>query len=155
MRSGRVRDLLDLLLLRSIAEHTLGRSVAAERSFLQALKIGEPERFARSFIDHGQRLAPLLDRVVRSEEAQSGYARVLLEAEGIAARSGKSPTDRLSPREIEVLLLVAAGESNRAIAGRLFISEQTVKKHMSNIFEKLSVSSRTQAISRGRALGIV
>jgi LuxR family maltose regulon positive regulatory protein len=155
MRSGRVRDLLDLLLLRAIAEHTLGRSVAAERSFLQALKIGEPERFSRSFIDHGQRLAPLLDRVVRSEEAQSGYARVLLEAEGIAARSGKSPTDRLSPREIEVLLLVAAGESNRAIAGRLFISEQTVKKHMSNIFEKLSVSSRTQAISRGRALGIV
>jgi ATP/maltotriose-dependent transcriptional regulator MalT len=61
----------------------------------------------------------------------------------------------LSAREREILQLIAAGDSNRQIADRLFISEQTVKKHVSNVFQKLSVVSRTQAIDRGRRLGLL
>ncbi|MDI6709588.1 MAG: response regulator transcription factor [Thermoanaerobacterales bacterium] len=53
--------------------------------------------------------------------------------------------DDLTERELEVLQLVALGESNRAIAGRLFISEKTVKNHLTNIFQKIGVSDRTQA----------
>jgi len=51
----------------------------------------------------------------------------------------------LTRREIEVLRLVASGETNRAIASRLFISERTVERHVSNIFTKISVSSRSAA----------
>lgn len=61
----------------------------------------------------------------------------------------------ISAREVEVLALIASGESNKLIARRLNISPNTVKSHASRLFEKLSVSSRTQAIERGRALGIL
>jgi DNA-binding NarL/FixJ family response regulator len=51
----------------------------------------------------------------------------------------------LSPREVQVLRLVATGKTNRAIASELFISERTVERHVSNIFLKLDVSSRAAA----------
>ncbi|HZM34136.1 MAG TPA: LuxR C-terminal-related transcriptional regulator, partial [Burkholderiales bacterium] len=60
-------------------------------------------------------------------------------------RPGAAPAYGLSGRERAVLALVAAGESNRAIAARLSISEHTVARHLSNIFNKLGVSSRTAA----------
>ena len=65
----------------------------------------------------------------------------------VQARLGGPPTDAhgLTARELEVLRLVAAGESNRAIASALVISEHTVARHIQNIFRKLDVSSRTAA----------
>jgi LuxR family maltose regulon positive regulatory protein len=61
----------------------------------------------------------------------------------------------LSPREIELLRLVAAGQTNQEIAQELFLAIGTVKKHLNNIFGKLGVSSRTQAIARGRELELL
>ncbi|MEM9691300.1 MAG: response regulator transcription factor [Myxococcota bacterium] len=61
----------------------------------------------------------------------------------------------LSPREVEVLRLVARGASNREIAGTLFIAEGTVKNHMTRILEKLEVRDRTQAALRARELGLL
>jgi LuxR family maltose regulon positive regulatory protein len=61
----------------------------------------------------------------------------------------------LSPRELEVLALVARGASNPEIARDLSISVNTVKRHITNIFGKLDVTSRTQAVARGRELGLV
>ncbi|HOM03088.1 MAG TPA: response regulator transcription factor [Acetivibrio sp.] len=57
----------------------------------------------------------------------------------------KKPENNLTPRELEVLELIAQGLINKEIAKRLFISEKTVKNHVSNIFKKLNVSDRTQA----------
>lgn len=61
----------------------------------------------------------------------------------------------ISSRELEVLTLMAAGMSNEEIAKRLFVSESTVKTHNSNIFSKLDVKRRTQAVQRARALNIL
>lgn len=61
----------------------------------------------------------------------------------------------LSGRELEVLQLMARGMSNREIAAALFVSENTVKTHSSNLFEKLDVKRRTQAVEQGRKLGII
>lgn len=61
----------------------------------------------------------------------------------------------LTPREHEILTLVAAGLSNPAIAERLFIGESTVKTHMIHVFEKLKVSDRTRAVTRAMELGIL
>ena len=61
----------------------------------------------------------------------------------------------LSPRESEVLTLVAAGKTNRAIAGELFISEKTVARHVSNIFTKLRLSSRAEATAYAYKHGLV
>ena len=61
----------------------------------------------------------------------------------------------LSERELEVLRLIAEGLSNQAIASRLFIAEGTVKRHINNIYGKLQVGSRTQAVAVGRELGLL
>jgi LuxR family maltose regulon positive regulatory protein len=61
----------------------------------------------------------------------------------------------LSKRELELLRLLAAGLSNQDIAERLFLSPHTVKTHVRNIYSKLDVSSRTQAVARARVLGIL
>jgi LuxR family maltose regulon positive regulatory protein len=56
---------------------------------------------------------------------------------------------------MEVLRLIAAGDTNQTIADKLFISVRTVKKHSSNVFSKLNVNSRTQAVARARELGLL
>jgi DNA-binding CsgD family transcriptional regulator len=61
----------------------------------------------------------------------------------------------ITPRELEILEAVAAGLSNREIAERLFVSENTVKTHTARVFAKLSVERRTQAVQRAREVGII
>jgi LuxR family maltose regulon positive regulatory protein len=63
--------------------------------------------------------------------------------------------DPLTPRELEVLAILAAGASNQEIADKLVITLSAVKKHTGNVFRKLSVSSRTQAVARARELGLL
>ena len=67
----------------------------------------------------------------------------------------KTPAPTLSPRETEVLRLVAAGQSNPSIAASLFLSEATVKTHLIHVFEKLGVSDRTRAVTRAMELGLL
>ena len=61
----------------------------------------------------------------------------------------------ITPRELEILELIAQGLSNREIAERLFVSENTVKTHSSRLFEKLSAKRRTQAVQIGKQLGLI
>ena len=65
------------------------------------------------------------------------------------------PAVTLSPRETEVLALVALGDSNPTIGGKLFLSEATVKTHLIHVFEKLEVKDRTRAVTRAMELGIL
>jgi DNA-binding NarL/FixJ family response regulator len=67
----------------------------------------------------------------------------------------KTPAIALSPRETQVLRLVAAGKSNPAIAAELFVGEATVKTHLLHVFEKLNVSDRTRAVTRAMELGLL
>ncbi|MFW8622558.1 response regulator [Corynebacterium glutamicum] len=66
-----------------------------------------------------------------------------------------NPMTALSAREIEVLSLVAQGQSNREIGKRLFLTEATVKSHMGHVFNKLDVTSRTAAVAEARQRGII
>ena len=61
----------------------------------------------------------------------------------------------LTARELEVLQLLAAGSPNRAIAERLVVTQDTVKKHLSHLFDKLGVANRTQAVARARELRLL
>src|SRR5580698_9994144 len=61
----------------------------------------------------------------------------------------------ITPRELEILTLIAQGLSNRESAGRLFVSENTVKTHCSRAFDKLGARRRTQAVQLGKQLGIL
>ena len=72
-----------------------------------------------------------------------------------ARRDDVVPVESLTAREHDVLVLVADGLSNREIAGRLAISDHTVKFHLASIFGKLGVSTRTEAVQRGLRLGVI
>ena len=61
----------------------------------------------------------------------------------------------ITKRELEILQLIADGLSNREIAEKLFVSENTVKTHSSRLFDKLSAKRRTQAVQRGKELGLI
>jgi DNA-binding NarL/FixJ family response regulator len=67
----------------------------------------------------------------------------------------KTPAPTLSPRETQVLRLVAAGKSNPMIAAELFLGEATVKTHLLHVFEKLDVGDRTRAVTRAMELGLL
>jgi LuxR family maltose regulon positive regulatory protein len=105
----------------------------------------------------GQSIVPLL-RLAAAEGVQERYAVYLLDVLG--ADEEPRPVDlphtgaTLTPREVEVLDLVVAGYSNRAIAAALVISEWTVKSHLTRVYRKLDVASRTQAVARARELGL-
>jgi DNA-binding CsgD family transcriptional regulator len=61
----------------------------------------------------------------------------------------------ITPRELEILELIAQGLSNREIADKLFVSENTVKTHSSRLFDKLSARRRTQAVQIGKEMGLI
>ena len=89
-----------------------------------------------------------------TELAAAELPSVLPDLPGGAA-TGRGLVEPLSPRELEVLALVAAGHSNREIARMLVVTEGTVKKHINNIFGKLQARSRTQAVARARELRLL
>lgn len=158
IEAGRTAQLIETLKVRVIAECASGRSANAEELLRRALEIGEPEGYIQSFASEGALIVAPLQRVASESARWFPYATSILEAMGEGAPTPVRPggaAGPLSAREHEVLKLVADGLSNRDIAATLFISEETVKTHLRRIFEKLGVSSRTQAIDRGRRLDII
>lgn len=85
--------------------------------------------------------------------APSAAAALVRRATGASVAAPAGPT--LTPRELEVLRLVAQGNSNPAIGRTLFLSEATVKTHLGHVFEKLGVNDRTRAVTRAMELGLL
>jgi len=153
---------LKTMILRAVAFDALGERVRAVELLDAALAVAEPGGFIRIFVDEGAPMARLL-REALSRGVRPEYVRRLLAAfpvddAGRAASpatrlAGRRLAEPLSSRELEVLALVAKGLTNQEIAARLYLSLHTVKAHARSIYAKLGVSSRTQAVARGGALG--
>jgi LuxR family maltose regulon positive regulatory protein len=153
---------LRTMILQAVAFDALGERSRAVELLEAALTLAEPGGFIRIFIDEGAPMARLL-REAASRGVRPEYVRRLLAAfpvddAGRAASpatsvAGSRLAEPLSARELEVLPLIAKGLTNQEIAARLYLSLHTVKAHARNIYAKLGVSSRTQAVARGRALG--
>ena len=82
-------------------------------------------------------------------------ALVLVPPDAVTGDDDNPPVESLTPREIEVLELVAEGLPNKAIAGRLGISDQTVKFHITSLAGKLGAANRTDAVRRGVRRGLI
>lgn len=153
--AGRGASAIEVLVLRSLAETAQGRHDAAGATLRLAVDRAAAAGYLRSFLDFGEPMRALLAR----HAADLPYAQVLLDAFPPAVQPDASGTpdlvEPLKAREIDVLRLVAAGHSNSAIAEELIIAVGTVKKHLNNIFGKLGVGSRTQAVARARDLNLL
>jgi len=130
----------------------------------EALKMGESQGFIRTFVDEGKLLAPLLRKLL-AQGFLPDYTSKLLniiesEERQLRAQNGDvvpapKTSGILSERELEILKLVVTGLSNRQISERLIISLGTTKTHVHNIFEKLEVKSRTQAVGKAKELKLL
>lgn len=153
--AGRANAVIEIQILRALATPDQDKAMEAMG---QALRLGQPEGYARQFLDAGEPARRLLQQAaVRGIEPR--YTARLLAAFGPspgAQRAAAQPlVEPLSSRELEVLYLLAEDLSNREIGRRLFISLPTVKSHTRNIYDKLGVHDREEAVTRARALNIL
>jgi LuxR family maltose regulon positive regulatory protein len=160
---GRQGDAIRYLVLQALAFHALGDISSALASVGQALTLAEPEGYVRLFVDEGEPMAELLQAFRRQPStANQAYIDKLLAAFG-AAEQDKTSTvrrpspivDPLSDRELEVLRLMAAGLKYKEVAAQLVISLNTVRHHTKNIYGKLGVNSRAQAIAKAKELNLL
>jgi LuxR family maltose regulon positive regulatory protein len=167
---GRNGRLIEILGLQALALEAQGRPEEANAPLVQALSLGRPEGYVRVFLDLGWPLYELLERSAARAPFAGDYVRELLaafrqeraaqrnrgvEAAPLISTGAEALTDPLTERELEVLHLLAEGLSNKEIAGRLVVAPSTVKQHLKNIYGKLDVHSRTQAVARGRELALL
>jgi LuxR family maltose regulon positive regulatory protein len=162
--SGWLGHVIEIRVLQALVCQAQRDSSGALTNLEPALTLAEPEEYVRLFVDEGAPMAALL-RQAQSHGIRPGYIdKLLLAFKGEEQESEKvektaplplrpsTPllVEALTGRELELLRLVAAGRSNQEIAQELFLAVGTVKKHLNNIFGKLNVGSRTQAIVRAR-----
>lgn len=155
---------IEVLALQAVALQEAGDSELAQTKLEQVLSLAEAEGFMRTFVDEGPPMAHLLYEALNRGVAPD-YVRQLLAAFPITKTEQPASTkhladqsgliEPLSEREIEVLQMIARGLSNQVIATRLVLSPHTVKTHTRNIYSKLGVNSRTQAVDRARTLGLL
>ncbi|MEM7330927.1 MAG: LuxR C-terminal-related transcriptional regulator [Chloroflexota bacterium] len=159
-KHNRVADLIDILILNTLQTQSTA-------PLEKALQLALPESAKQRFINWGPSLIPYLRKII----TKNGNLRLFIDS--ILERLvQKTSTDRpalqkespltlqplfepLSAREIEVLSLMAAGNTNQQIANQLFLTLNTIKVHSRNIYGKLDVHNRTQAVNRARGLGLL
>jgi LuxR family maltose regulon positive regulatory protein len=148
-------EALNLAVLHAVALHRQGDTTAALAMLATAMTQAAPEGFIRTFVDKGPAMARLLSEAM-AQGVMPAYCRTLLAAFEAAARPATTALiEPLSPRELDVLRLIAQGLSNNEISERLFLALDTVKGHNRRIFEKLGVQRRTEAVARARELGLL
>lgn len=160
-RTGRM---IEALILQSLALQVQDDDNRALSALQRALTLAEPEGFVRIFVDEGTHMAALLYQAAERGISPEYAGRLLAAFPDAAPRPGdrlhtseiqSQMVEPLSERESEVLQLIAAGLTNRQIAQKLFLSPNTIRVHASNIYGKLGVHNRTQAVARARRLGIL
>jgi LuxR family maltose regulon positive regulatory protein len=149
-----------------------GEEAPGVTALVGALMLACPQGYVRVFADEGAPMSALLGRLVAAQRAEEAAARgvplgclgQVLRAFGgtnvardSAQRAAAMPglVEPLTPRELEILVLLAAGTSNLRIAEELVVTLDTVKKHVSHLLGKLGAANRTEAVARARQLGLI
>lgn len=163
--------LIDVLLLQALLCDHLGEESKAFKKLTEALALAESGRIIRPFVDLGRKMADLLNRLARQDISvkyigelltafrQERIGRVQTASHAQTAASFPEAdtllNESLSKRETEVLALLLQRMSNKEIADTMYLAPDTIKKHLYNIYQKLNVSGRHQAVDKAKALGIL
>jgi LuxR family maltose regulon positive regulatory protein len=150
---GRAEKAIEILALQALALQAQGRQAQAVAALQRALSLAEPEGYVRTFVDEGPPMGGLLRQALSRGVARGYVGRLLAACDGPTGQ--RQLVEPLSQRELEVLGLVATGLKNQEIADQLVISVATVKRHLTNIYGKLGVSHRTQALARAQELDLL
>ena len=160
---ARMGSVIEILILMALAYEAQGEITAALKPLERALTLAEPEGYVRIFIDEGAPISRLLSKATDHGIFPSYVDKLLAvsdakkqqDEDGSNLPSSQSLIEPLSERELEILELIAQGLSNRQISERLFLAMPTVKGHNRNIFGKLQVKRRTEAVARARELDLL
>jgi len=169
----RMGSVIEIQALRALAQAAGGDGPAAVTTLAEALTLASPRGYVRIFADEGPPMRALLGRIVAAYRAGhrparaipfSHLARVTQAFDSKPAMPGSAPAaaaglpgliDPLTGRELQVLAMLAVGTPNQSIAGELFVTVFTVKKHVSHLLGKLGAANRTEAVARARDLGLI
>ncbi|MBE2272332.1 MAG: hypothetical protein IAE80_29120, partial [Anaerolinea sp.] len=141
-----------LYVLLAVLDFKQGRPYRAQTIVSNALELAAPEGYVRVFLDDLAALQPILKAV-----SHPFAARILQVERDLNPAKGRHPDllDPLSERELEVLRRLPEGLSNQEMAEQFFVSVNTVKWYLKEIYSKLGVGNRTQAIERARELHLI
>ncbi|MEM7344337.1 MAG: LuxR C-terminal-related transcriptional regulator [Chloroflexota bacterium] len=161
--ADRTGSVIEILMLQALAHDAQGNRPAALESLEQALILAEPEGYIQRFVDEGQPMADLLSKAAAAEimpayinKLRATFEKSVPIIDSSSLSSNAQPLiEPLTPREQEVLRLIAAGRTNPEIATELIIAVTTVKTHVKNIYGKLQVTKRFEAIAQAKALNLL
>ena len=168
-QQGQLLTLVELLVQRVQALYLSGDENDALRTLSEALGVAAPEGMVRAFVDEATALQPLLlvlqqrGAAAELETATQAHLQTVLEAmqlrgdgDAFGKRSDHGTVlEPLTKRELQILRMIDGGLSNRQLAQSLFVSEGTIKWHLHNLYNKLSVRSRSGAIAKARRLTLI
>jgi LuxR family maltose regulon positive regulatory protein len=160
------RFLAEALALRAILRDRLGDASGATDDLERAVFLAQPGRFIRLFVDLGPAAGRLLGRLDLDEEGVQYVGEILAaftqrasddvpDAAPVPAEGMQVGLETLSKREQQILTLLSQRLSNKEIADKLHLAPVTVKRHAANIYEKLGVHSRRQAVAKATGLGLL
>jgi LuxR family maltose regulon positive regulatory protein len=162
----RTQDALKAMVVQVIIHHAMGQIDKALQLLRECLTKAQSQGSVRLFVDEGAPMQTLLDQLPH-ETGMAPYVSQLLDAFGTQATQEKRvavpaagtsshlPLSAFSPRELKILRLIQEGHSNQKIGELLFVSLSTVKWHNQNIFSKLDVQRRTEAVARAVQLKLL
>jgi LuxR family transcriptional regulator, maltose regulon positive regulatory protein len=150
---------LEAGLVEAVTAHRLGDARRSATTLERVLQLAEPEGFRRVFVNGGQQVRELLAEQLEFGTAHWSFVRDLVDTPKILVpqtdRSPAGPEEGLTDRELTVLRYLQSVLSNEEIASKLFVSVNTVKTHVRNIYRKLDVARRRDAVRRARELHLV
>ncbi len=160
-QAGRNRHWLEAMCLRVVLLDLNRRQAEALDELRLVLEFAEPQGYVRLFVEEGEPMQKVLRSAATKWEADQrlgAYLGKLLATFETPARiphQAEGLVEPLSERELEVLNYIAEGLSNPEIARRLYLSPNTLKAHSQNIFMKLNVHNRVQAVNKAKELDLI
>jgi LuxR family maltose regulon positive regulatory protein len=171
----RMSSVVEVRALQALALQAVGDQPGALAALAEALALGWSEGYVRVFVEQGAPMAALLHKLAKAPTTGQAVAAAHLpgpyldrllhafEQAGLPVvprprRGGAAVPGLVMPltsRELEVLGLLAAGRPNQAIAEELVVTLDTVKSHLTHIFDKLGADNRIQAVTRARELRLL
>jgi LuxR family maltose regulon positive regulatory protein len=154
---GRSASVIEVVMLQAAAHEACGNSLAALASLREAVTLARPEGYVRLFTDEGPPMAALLKALRKQPDAPAYVHRLIASTTTLASRASlpQELVEPLSERELDVLRLLGGDLGGPDIARQLSVSINTVRTHTKNIYAKLGVTGRRDAVRRARELDLI